>query len=137
MSTPKHSKTRLVVTLAHGEEVTVQTTLEDRLAFETAMRKNRSWGKLEDNTMKMLPFLAWNALKRTGKTELTWQEFTTDKTAALSVEPEEQDDDEEADLEVEGLGKDTQTEPSTSSPWSSHETTEEPHGNGDMSEDLD
>lgn len=137
MSTTKHSKTRLVVTLAGGEEVTVQTTLEDRLAFETAMRKNRSWGKLEDNTMKMLPYLAWNALTRTGKTALSWLEFTGGDTAALSVEPEELEADEDDELEVDALGKDTQTEPSTSSPWSSPETTAEPPGNGEEKTDRD
>lgn len=93
----------------------VQTTIEDRLAFEQARRKNKSWGKLEDNALTMLPFLAWNAMRRNNETGLTWTEFTTGETAALDVspyDPEEHDADEDADaeLEVEGLGKDTPTE---------------------------
>lgn len=122
----------LRITFADQSTVDVQTTLEDRLAFETTLRKNRSWGKLEDNTMKLLPFLAWNAARRNGKTELDWEQFTTGETAAISVDPVEDEEDDE--LEVDGLGKDTQTEPSTSSPWSTHETTAARHGNGEANQ---
>lgn len=127
----KTQTSRLVVTLHNGSTETVQTTLEDRLAFETALRKNKRWGKLEDNAMRLLPFMAWNALRRKGKTDLTWDEFTSGDTAALSVEPE-RDDEEDADdeLEVPGVGKDTPTEPSTSSLSSSPETTAAPRGSG-------
>ncbi len=131
MATP----TTLDVLFADGTTERVTTTLEDRLNFESTLRKNKGWGKLEDNQLKLIPFLAWSALRRNNKTELTWAEFTSGDTAALSVEPvkedEEDGDEDEKELEVEGLGKDTQTAPSTSSPWSSPETTAAPLGSGD------
>ena len=124
---------QLKVTLADGNAIEVQTTLEDRLNFETALRKNKSWGKLEDNSMKLLPYLAWSALRRTGKTELTWQQFTTGDTAALSVDPvtDEDTDDEDEALTVDGVGKDTPTARSTTSLWSSPGITAAPHGAGE------
>ncbi len=130
-------KNTLDVTLADGSTVRVQTTLEDRLAFELAVRKNKSWGKLEDNTLKMQPYLAWNALHRQGLTTLTWAEFTTGASAALDVSvPDDDAEDDDADLEVAGVGKDTPTAPSTSSPWHSHENTAAPHGSGEANPAL-
>lgn len=129
---------QFTITPATGDPYTVQTTLEDRLNFETALRKNKSWGKLEDNSMKLLPYLAWSAARRLGKTELSWADFTTGETAVLAVDPVTDDEDEAADeLEVDGVGKDTQTAASAISPWSSRETTAAPHGNGETSQDLD
>ncbi|MBZ4486282.1 hypothetical protein [Microbacterium sp. cx-55] len=100
----------LRITLATGREVVVQPTLEDRLKFETTLRKNKGWGKLADNALKLEPFLAWSAATRAGEIELTWDEFTTGATAALDVEAVTDDNEsDDEDLEVEGLGKDTQT----------------------------
>lgn len=111
----------LVITLHNGEKITVQPTLEDRLKFEQTLRRNKSWGTLKDNALTLHPFLGWSAATRAGHDVGTWQEFTTGETAAIDVEPvEEPEDDEEGeDLEVDGLGKDTRTEASTSSPSSS------------------
>lgn len=122
----------LSITPATGKPYEVQTTLEDRLAFETALRKNKGWGKLEDNSLKLHPFLGWHAAKRQGKTDLSWEQFTTGDTAAISVDPVEpdEDDDDDDDLEVEGLGKDTQTAASITSRSYSPATTAAPLGNG-------
>lgn len=120
---------RFTITFSDGKQKDVQTTLEDRLAFEQTLRKNKRWGKLEDNTLKMQPFLAWNAAKRAGITELSWDDFTTGDTAALDVSVAD-DDDDDADLEVAGVGKDTQTVASTSSASSLPGITEEPPGSG-------
>ncbi|MGO2659586.1 hypothetical protein [Mycetocola reblochoni] len=117
------------ITLPDGSTVTVQSTLEDRLAFETALRKNKHWGKLADNALRLQPFLAWNAARREGLLSLSWEEFTTGKTAALSVDAVEDDEDDE--LEVDGLGKDTTTAPSVTSPSSSLVTTAAPRGTGE------
>lgn len=119
---------KLVITLANGDTHTVQPTLEDRLNFETTLRKNKSWGKLEDNSLKMHPFLGWSAATREGLPVGTWQEFTTGDTAALDVEVyrEPDEDDDEGDLEVPGLGKGTKTAPSTSSPSSSRAGSKSP-----------
>lgn len=100
------------ITLADGQTVDVIPTLQDTLAFETTLRKNRSWGGLGDNGLKLVSFRAWNAAKRTGKTTLSWDEFTTGDTAAISVESIDPADDEDADpdaenLEVAGVGLDT------------------------------
>jgi hypothetical protein len=87
---------KLRVTFAKGKPIDVVPTLEDTLAFETTLRKNRGWGGLQDNALKLNPFRAWNALRRAGKTDLTWEQFTTGDTAAISVEIV-RDDDEPAD----------------------------------------
>lgn len=125
----RKSTTMLTVTLANGKSEDVQTTLEDRLAFEQALRKNKGWGKIEDNTLKMQPFMAWHALTRTGKTALSWVEFTTGSTAALDVSIPDDDEDDE-DLEVGGLGKDTPTAPSNISQSYSPATTAALPGHG-------
>lgn len=125
---------QLVITLQDGGTIEVQTTLEDRLAFETALRKNKRWGELKDNAMKMQPFMAWNAARRTGKTKLTWDEFTTGDTAALDVSaPDEHDDADE--LDVDGLGKDTPKDRSTTSRSSSRATTAARRGSGEEKTD--
>jgi hypothetical protein len=104
----------LRITLADRREVVVQPTLEDRLKFETTLRKNKGWGQLSDNALKLEPFMAWSAAVRAGEISLSWDEFTTGDTAAIDVEAVTDDGDD--DLEVEGLGKDTPTEASTPSP---------------------
>lgn len=107
----------LRITLADGSTVDVQPTLEDRLKFEQTLRKNKGWGKLEDNALKLIPFQAWSAAHRQGLTALTWEQFTTGQTAALDVAPlDDSDDDPDDDLEVEGLGEGTPAEASTSYP---------------------
>lgn len=126
---------QLVITLNNGDKIEVQTTLEDRLAFETALRKNKRWGELKDNAMKMQPFMAWNAAHRTGKTTLSWDDFTTGDTAALDVSaPDEHDDTDE--LDVEGLGKDTPKARSTTSRSSLRGTTAARRGSGEEPTDL-
>lgn len=121
--------TKLVIVEQNGDSKVVQTTLEDRLAFETALRKNRSWGKLEDSALKLQPFLAFNAAKRDGE-KRTWEEFTTGKTAAANVEAYVEEETDDEDLEVEGVGKDTQPDPSTTSASPSAESTAARRGSG-------
>lgn len=106
----------LRITFADRTTVDVQPTLEDRLTFESTLRKNRSWGPLADNALKLEPFLAWSAAHRTGKTSLTWDEFTKGEQAALDVSAVPDGDDVDGDdLEVEGLGEGMPTGASTTS----------------------
>lgn len=109
---------KLRISLPDGKTLDVQPTLEDRLKFETTLRKNRGWGDLKDNALKLEPFLAWSAASRAGETSLSWEEFTSGPTAALDVEAIKDDDDgADADLEVsEQVGKGTRRGRSTSSP---------------------
>lgn len=111
----------LRITFADGRTVAVQPTLEDRLKFETTLRRNKGWGSLKDNALKLEPFLAWSAATRTGQTDLTWEQFTTGETAALDVEAVTDDDDDADDdvEEVEGLGERTPRGVFTDSPSSS------------------
>lgn len=104
----------LRITLADGTEIDVTPTLEDTLNFETTLRRNKHWGQLADNALKITPFRAWSAAKRLGLIDLSWDEFSAGDKAAINVEsvPDEDEDD---SLEVPGLGKDTPTTPSTSS----------------------
>ncbi|WP_314148239.1 hypothetical protein [uncultured Leifsonia sp.] len=109
---------KLRITFHDGKTVEVQPTLEDRLKFETTLKRNRGWGDLKDNALKLEPFMAWSAASRAGETSLTWEEFTTGETAALDVEAvkdDDGDDQAEAELEVEGVGKGTRKGRSTSS----------------------
>ena len=126
----------LEITFADGKTIEVQTTLEDRLAFEAALRKNKGWGKLEDSILKMPAFQAWHAAHRLSLTELTWAEFTTGDTAAINVGSPDEDDEDDDELEVYGLGKDTPKTPSTTSQSSSPVTTAERPGNGEENADL-
>lgn len=111
----------LTITHHDGKTDTVQPTLEDRLNFESTLRKNKGWGDLKDNALKLEPFLAWSAAKRTGKTDLTWEEFTKGDKAAIDVEVAKSDDDADEDeaLEVDGLGKGSKRGRSTTSRSSS------------------
>jgi hypothetical protein len=92
---------KLRITWPDGKTTDVVPTLEDTLAFETTLRKNRGWGGLQDSALKLQPFRAWNALRRDGKTKLSWAEFTTGKTAVLSVEVVRDDDEDDAGDDVE------------------------------------
>lgn len=108
---------RFKITFADGSTEIVQATIADRLNFESTLRKNRGWGKLEDNALKLEPFMAWSAYTKRGTTGPSWKEFTEGDTAALEVErlDEDEDDAEEAELEVEGVGKGIPTEASITS----------------------
>lgn len=77
---------QLRVTFQDGSQIDVTPTLEDTLAFETTLRKNKHWGAIQDNAVKLNPFRAWNVLRRTEQTELTWEQFISGDTAAVSVE---------------------------------------------------
>jgi hypothetical protein len=115
---------KLVITLHDSTQHTVQPTLEDRLRFETTLRKNKGWGPLADNALKLQPFLAWSAAEREGLPVGSWQEFTTGETAALDVEPERDED---------GLGKGTPTDRSTSSRSSSRGGSKSPRTSSEES----
>lgn len=99
---------RLVVTRADGTEFTVTPNLGDTINFENTLRKNPRWGSLQENVLKMQPFRAWSAARRTGQFEGTWEEFSAGADAVLEVrfEDDTADDDE---LAVEGVGLDTPT----------------------------
>lgn len=128
----KRNMIDVVVILADGTEHVVRPTLEDTLAFETTLRKNRNWGDLKDSALKMTPFRAWNCMRRQGLTDLTWDQFTTGDTAALSVHSRDDDEDEGDDnLAVEGLGKGGRKAPSTSSQSASQSASEAARSTGD------
>lgn len=112
---------RFTITFADGTTQTVTTTLEDRLNFESTLRKNKHWGSLSDNALKMPAFVAWSAAKRLGLTTLSWDEFSRGEHAVLDVELFTE---EPTELEVEGLGEDSTTEASTTFPSSSASDSE-------------
>lgn len=98
---------RLTIIKHDGSELTVTPNLGDTLNFETTLRKNPRWGTLQENMLKMQPFRAWSAAKRTGATEQTWEEFSAGPEAVLDVTWADSDDDDE--LAVDGVGLDTPT----------------------------
>lgn len=99
---------RLVVTRADGTEFTVTPNLGDTLNFENTLRKNPRWGTLQENVLKMQPFRAWSAARRTGDYEGTWEDFSAGENAVLDVSFE--DTDAEDELAVDGVGLDTPTD---------------------------
>lgn len=97
------------ITLPDGSTVDAIPTIQDTLAFESVLRKNRSWGPLADNSIRLVMFRAWSAATRAGTLTLTWDEFTSGPTAAVNVEmvdPAAEGDDQGDDLEVPGVGLD-------------------------------
>lgn len=86
--------------------VTVTSNLFDQRNFEVTLRKNKAWGSLQDNLLRMNAFRAWSAARRQGLIDLTWEQFYEDPNSPVSsvIEVPADDDDED---EVEGLGKDT------------------------------
>jgi hypothetical protein len=104
---------KLRIHWADGTETDVAPLLPDTWAFETALKNNPSWGGLKDNLMKAQQFKAFAALKRTepgDERAASWAVFGN-QVHNISVV----DDDAPADeLEVPGVGLDTQPDHSTS-----------------------
>lgn len=103
----------LAITLADETEIRVTPNLFDTRAFESYLRKNPRQGKLQENAITMTAFRAWHAAKRKGLLTMTWEEFSEGEDAVLgvttaTVADEDNDDDE---LEVAGLGLDTPPAP--------------------------
>jgi hypothetical protein len=119
------------VIMPEGVTLLAEPSLEDSLAFESALRKNPRWGKLNENQIKQLPFRCWNYLTRKGQLALTWEEFSSGDTACIDIEfAEPEEDGEEDELEVDGLGKGSKRARSTSSSSSSPSTPASPTGSG-------
>jgi hypothetical protein len=97
------SNPTVIITQHDGSTIVVTPNIGDTLAFESTLRKNKAWGALTDNAMRMTFFRAWNAAKRENKTDQTWDEFSAGEHAATDVRLQrDEDDDAEA---VEGLGE--------------------------------
>jgi hypothetical protein len=95
--------------------IDVIPTLKDRLQFEETLRKNKHWGSLQDNALKMVPFEAWAAARRTGVLGLSWEDFVKEVSDVEKLE-EPTADEVAAPEEVDGLGEGTPTGASITSP---------------------
>ena len=102
---------RLTITQADGTEITVTPNLFDTFAFEKMLKANPRLGSVSENTMKLQSFRGWSAAKRAGLINQTWEEFTDPNTGALMVVPADVPDEDDAELEVLGLGLDTPQAP--------------------------
>lgn len=122
------SKVFIVSFADDREPIEVTPTLQDTLAFETTLRRNPSWGKLDGNILRMAPYRCWNALKRTGRTELTWAEFVEQIADCVSKQDEGEDEDPD---EVPGLGKGSKTALSTKPSSPSPSAPASPTASGD------
>ncbi|MET3449800.1 hypothetical protein [Curtobacterium sp. 1544] len=96
----------LVVTPATGDPFEVTPNIGDTLAFETTLRKNKAWGTISENAMRLQFFRAWNAARREGKTDLTWDEWSSGPKAVVDVSFKSLDAVEAADA-ADHLGEDT------------------------------
>lgn len=83
---------KLTITFCDESTMTVVPNLADTLNFERTLRKNPSWGTVQQNLLTGGPFRAWSALRRQGLTEMTWEEFSNGDTAVLSVDVEDDED---------------------------------------------
>jgi len=110
--------TALVITTADHKTIEVEPNLQYTLEFESTLRRNRSWGGLAENGMRLLYFRAWHSAKRTGKTDQSWIEFTEGPDAALDVSVKHDDDDDATADDTEEadplLGKGGRTDQPTS-----------------------
>lgn len=97
---------RLIIARTDGTELAVTPNLADTLNFEATLRKNPRWGSLQENALKMQPFRAWSAARREGLLSESWEDFAN---AVIEVRFEDDEDAEESELAVDGLGKDTPT----------------------------
>ena len=107
------AKNQLEITLADDTTLTVKPNLFDTAAFERYLRNNPKLGTVQQNTLTLQAFRAWHAAKRQGLTTMTWEEFSTGDNAALMVVPadEHDDDGDDDELQVAGLGLDTNPAP--------------------------
>jgi hypothetical protein len=123
------------ITLADGKEIEVTPNIEDTLAFETALRKNKGWGQLQDATLKLVLFRAWNAARRAELIDLSWEQFSSGPSAALDVAGvvDDKPDLDPAEQLVSGLGKDTPTEAPTASSSPSRSARAFPRVSGEVS----
>lgn len=88
---------QLRITFADDTTIDVTPNLFDTLNFETTLRKNPSWGKLEQNALRMTPFRAWSAARRQNLTDLTWDQFTAPDSPVQDVSSVDDDEDDEDD----------------------------------------
>lgn len=101
------SKNQLVITLHDSTELKVTPNLWDTMAFEKFLRANPRLGTISENQLTLQAFRGWHAAKRQGLLTVTWEEFSQSDTAALMVTAAKDDEDDEDELEVAGLGLDT------------------------------
>lgn len=94
----------------------VRPNLFDQRNFERALRNNKAWGDLRDNALRLSAFRAWSAASRLGLITMSWDDFYEDPhTPVMSVTVAPDDETDDDDLEVDGVGKDTPAAPSTTS----------------------
>jgi hypothetical protein len=98
---------RLNITYLDGSVRTVTPNLGDTLNFERTLKNNPRWGTLQENALKMQPFRAWSAAKREDPNTVTWEEWV-ESVADVTLAG-----DDDAEDTVDGLGKDTLTNPPT------------------------
>lgn len=67
--------THYQIELSKGEPLVVQTTLLDKVAFETYLRNNKSLGGISENSMRGLGFTTWNAARRAGTYTDSFEQF--------------------------------------------------------------
>jgi hypothetical protein len=91
------SNATLTITQHDGQTIDVTPNIGDTLAFESTLRKNKAWGGLTDNAMRMMFFRAWSAAKREQKTTQTWDEFSSGEQAAVDVSFKKDENDESTD----------------------------------------
>lgn len=101
------AKNQLVITLHDNTELKVTPNLWDTMGFEKFLRANPRMGSLQENPMTLQAFRGWHAAKRQGLLSVSWEEFSQSDTAALMVTADKSEDDEAEELDVDGLGLDT------------------------------
>lgn len=93
----------VTVTLIDDTRVTEEIRNPDRVRWDMTAAKH-GWPKFTDAAFLGMTFLAWAALKRTGKYSGTWEEFRDNDCVDIDMtdadgQALEADDDEGKDLE--------------------------------------
>lgn len=93
MSDIKLTAPRVRVVLADGSVIEdLQTVNYDMIMYERTRDKQKpKWPTMEDGRIFWLTFVAWHAAKRTGATEMTFEQWERDAWD-ISVASDEPDD---------------------------------------------
>jgi hypothetical protein len=94
MSDIKLSAPKVRVVMADGSIIDdLQTINFDMIVYERTRDKQKPrWPSMEDGRILWLTFVSWHAAKRTGATDITWEQWERDAMDITLADDGEDDD---------------------------------------------